>query len=54
MNRRQWLKGCVGVAAIAGMGSALAADDAVPYSRETYEQALASGDAFMLDFYASW
>lgn len=24
------------------------------YSREAYEQALASGEPFMLDFYAKW
>ena len=26
----------------------------IEYSREIYEEALASGEPFMLDFYASW
>ena len=55
MNRRHFL-------AISTLAIALpaafpaAAEDAkrVEYTRQLYDQLLASGEPFMLDFYASW
>lgn len=55
MNRRQLLRNGLGLLAIAGTLPAFAASDgAETYSRELYEEALASGDAFLLDFSATW
>ncbi len=52
MKRRQFLA----IPALAVFAEAVSAEDAsyVEYSREAYEQALASGEPFMLDFYATW
>lgn len=52
MKRRQFLA----IPALAIFAEAVSAEGAghVEYSREAYEQALASGEPFMLDFYASW
>ena len=52
MKRRQFLP----IPALASFAGIALADDAthVEYTREAYEQALASGEPFMLDFYASW
>lgn len=52
MKRRQFLA----VPAIALLADVVSADGAgsVEYTREAYEQALASGEPFMLDFYAKW
>jgi len=58
MNRRQFLAYSAGTLVIGATATAVAtaADDQshVEYSRDAYEQALASGEPFMLDFYASW
>lgn len=55
MNRRQLLRNSLGLLAIAGSAPALAAaEGAETYSRELYTEALASGDAFLLDFSATW
>jgi len=57
MNRRQLLKHCVGGVAIATMTrhmSADASEENIGYTRELYEQLLASGQPFLLDFAAKW
>ena len=55
MNRRQLLRNGLGLLAFA---SAIPASAHIKggetYTRELYEEALASGDAFLLDFAASW
>lgn len=53
MKRRQILALPL-LAAAAALRPASADDAFIEYSRELYEQALASGEPFMLDFYASW
>jgi hypothetical protein len=54
MQRRQLLK----AAALAPLMTTLpvfaAGKNKVAYSRAAYEQALGSGEPFILDFYASW
>lgn len=53
MKRRQFLA----IPALALLTDAVSAADgasSVEFTREAYEQALASGEPFMLDFYASW
>ncbi len=53
MNRRQALSAAVTLL----VTPALRATDEpvhVPFSQDVYEQALARGDALLLDFYASW
>ncbi len=52
MNRRQFLA----LSATSLLASHVNASDAlhVEYSDEVYEQLLASGKPFILDFYASW
>ncbi len=52
MKRRQFLA-ISAIAPFAGVTLVQAADQ-VEYTREAYEQALASGEPFMLDFSASW
>jgi thiol:disulfide interchange protein len=42
------------VAVAASLPPVSANDEFIEYSRELYEQLLASGEPFMLDFYASW
>ena len=54
MKRRQFVSAAVMVPALAAFGSAVQAYNGVDYSREVYESALASGEPFILDFYASW
>lgn len=55
MNRRQLLRNGLGLLAMAGTVPVLAAaQGAEKYSRELYEEALASGEAFLLDFSATW
>ncbi|MGB7182821.1 MAG: hypothetical protein WA888_21170 [Burkholderiaceae bacterium] len=60
MNRRLLLKGATGLSGLAGLAylqPALSASDVVEYidyTPEVFEQAVASGEPFMLDFYASW
>lgn len=52
MKRRQFLA----LSAVSLLASRANASDSqhVEYSSEVYEQALASGMPFILDFYASW
>ena len=59
MKRRQFLAISTGsliiTATSATIGTAAANDlNHVDYTRDAYEQALASGEPFLLDFYASW
>ena len=54
MNRRQLLS--ASALALVVIAPTVFAGDAhsVEYTRQGYEQALASGKPFMLDFFASW
>lgn len=56
MNRRLFLALTTGSILSTAISTAATAEDQahVQYSRDVYEQALASGEPFMLDFYASW
>ena len=54
MNRRQMLSASAVALLVAGNASLAAAVAHEPYTREAYEKALASGEPFLLDFYASW
>lgn len=55
MNRRKLLKNGLGLLALASAVPATAAiEGAETYSRELYDEVLASGDAFLLDFTATW
>lgn len=57
MHRRQLLgAGAAALVSATGLGSAVRASEEphVPYTRAVYEQALASGEPFMLDFFAPW
>ena len=50
MKRRQLL-----AMPLIAIAAAVSADEEyIEYSREIYEEALSSGEPFMLDFYASW
>ena len=53
MNRRQALSAAVTLLVVPAVR---AADEPyhVPYNQTAYEQALASGEPLLLDFYASW
>ena len=53
MNRRQVLSAAVTLLVAPAVR---AADELVlvPFSQDAYEQALASGESLLLDFYASW
>ena len=53
MNRRQVLSAAMTLLVAPALR---AADEPshVPFSQDAYEQALASGEPFVLDFYASW
>jgi thiol:disulfide interchange protein len=53
MNRRRFVIASVAALTATGLPAATAAEH-VPYSRNLYTQALASGEPFMLDFYADW
>jgi hypothetical protein len=54
MQRRQFLGAAI-LPLMLNVNSAKAAGGGtVPYSKKVYEDALASGKPFMLDFYASW
>ena len=54
MNRRQFLTAS-GIALALGKSAIVSGSEQhTPYSREAYEQALASGKPFMLDFFAPW
>jgi len=54
MNRRQLL--CAPALALAVIAPKLFAAEGhtIAYSRQIYDQALASGKPFMLDFFAHW
>lgn len=55
MNRRQLLRNGLGLLAFASVVPASAnIKGAETYSRELYEEALASGETFLLDFSATW
>lgn len=55
MKRRQVLRTPVLALAVAAAPSVLAGGgDKVDFSRAVYDEAIASGEPFMLDFYASW
>lgn len=54
MNRRRLLKGFTGLAGLAYLQPAMSADGLIDYTPEIFEQAIAAGEPFMLDFYASW
>lgn len=54
MNRRQLLSTLAIPLVIAAPKSLADSSGVVPYTREAYEQALASGEPFMLDFFAPW
>jgi thiol:disulfide interchange protein len=54
MNRRQFLSASVLALLVPGATAAASEAYHVEYSREAYQQALASGRPFMLDFYAPW
>lgn len=53
MDRRTLLKCCAGLAVVACNRTTSAAES-VEYSRELYEELLASGEPFLLDFAATW
>jgi len=53
LKRRQLL--ALPLVTVAASLPAISAEDVfIEYSREIYEAALASGEPFMLDFYATW
>jgi len=58
MNRRQWLKAGIGIATVAAapklIAGTKATTGAIEYTPELYSELIASGDAFLLDFSASW
>ncbi len=54
MNRRYILKGALAAAALTVINPAKAADEALTYTPELYQELLASGEPFMLDFFATW
>lgn len=53
ISRRNALKCCAGLAVMACSGVSTAEGE-VLYSRELYEELLASGEGFILDFTAPW
>ena len=53
MKRRDMLSAAA-LALLAPGAVVQAAPGAITYSKAVYDQALASGEAFMLDFYAPW
>ena len=53
MNRRQALAAALTILAAPAAGAAGEAIH-VPFTQDAYEQALASGEPLLLDFYASW
>ncbi len=54
MNRRQLLKSSIALAVVSQTGPLWALDGAEPFSDELFEEALASGEPFLLDFTATW
>ena len=53
MKRREALS-LAAVPLLAGLPSLATAADSVSYTRELYENLLAKGEPFLLDFYADW
>ena len=53
MNRRRFL-GAAALPVLLQVPAAQAELTKVPFSDKVYEDALASGKPFLLDFYASW
>jgi len=54
MNRRRFISASAAALVAAAIPARAAPEGMVPYSRAVYTQALASGEPFMLDFYADW
>lgn len=54
MNRRTLLKGSFAMLAFSKTMPALSLEGAEAFSEELYQEVLASGKPFMLDFTASW
>ncbi len=54
MKRRQFLSATALVLPLSSTLALAAEPDHQPYTYEAYQQALADGKPFMLDFYASW
>ncbi len=55
MNRRQLLRNGLGLLALASAVPASATiEGAETFSQELFNEALASGEAFLLDFSATW
>lgn len=54
MNRRRFMTATAAALAATAVPGMAAPQGMVPYSREVYTKALASGEPFMLDFYADW
>lgn len=54
MNRRRFISASGAALAAAALPAMAAPQGTVPYSRAVYTKALASGEPFLLDFYADW
>ena len=54
MNRRQLLSAAALVLTLVAPKVFAGDAQTVEYTREAYDKALASGEPFMLDFFASW
>ena len=54
MKRRELLAGSIGLLALTKLQPSLAADPMVEFTPELYEEALASGEPFMLGFLSTW
>ena len=54
MNRRQALSAALATLFVAPAVRAAGDLIHVPFSRDAYDRALASGEPLLLDFYASW
>ena len=54
MNRRKLLKSGVSMVFLSAALPAFSLDGAEPFSDQLFEQALASGEPFLLDFTATW
>ncbi len=54
MKRRDLLSASALLLLAPGTAALAAGVDAVEYSEEVYDQALASGEPFLLDFFAPW
>ena len=54
MDRRRFMSASAAALLAAAIPAMAAPEGVVPYSRAVYTKALASGEPFMLDFYADW